>query len=667
MPLTARRLIAIGYDATVACLAWTIAFIVRYNVALEPEPRSVLLGTLPVVLGIQVGCFVWFGLYRGIWRYASMHDMKRIVMAVGTSALLVPFALLLWRHGIGVPRVLYFVNPLMLVLFMGGGRIVYRWWKEHRQFRSVRRQGKPVLLVGAGDGSRQLLAALERSPAWQVVGLLDDNPRRVGRDIAGFPVLGTWDDLPDVAQRTACRHALLATADGDAAARRRVFGLCEQAGIHLLVAPDVGSLIRTSGKAPEIRQFELDDLLGREPVQLDTDGLSHQLGDRVVLVTGAGGSIGSELCRQIARFSPRELVLVESNEYALYRIHELLQRLYPELSLSPVIADVKDRRRVTGVFDRFRPAIVFHAAAYKHVPLLEEGNAWEAVRNNVVGTLVVASASARVGVDKFVLVSTDKAVNPTNVMGATKRLAELMLQDLRIRVGLPAVIVRFGNVLGSSGSAIPKFREQIARGGPVTVTHPEVTRYFMSIPEATQLVLQAGLMGRDGEIFVLDMGQPIRIVDLARDMIRLSGFDEQDISIEFTGLRPGEKLFEELLAGDETTLATYHPKIRIARSTEPPDASWQEQVSLWLDSESPQRDAAVRGWLRRFVPEYAPPVSLDVDEPAERLVRPSATPAAGLEGPGRQSHLTLIAGRERDPLQPDAPADAAAGRTPRGG
>jgi FlaA1/EpsC-like NDP-sugar epimerase len=612
-----QTLIAIGYDTLVASVAWAVAFVSRYHFSMAPEQLSILLSTLPVVLAIELACFVHFGLYRGIWRYASMFDVKRIATAVGVSSLAVPLVLLLWRHGLGVPRVLYFINPLLLILFMGGGRIVYRWWKEHRQFSELRHQGRPVLLMGAGDGARRLLLELERSSLWRVVGLLDDNSTKVGRDIAGYMVMGTWDQVRGVARATNSRHIIFATPGADAQARRRAFELCEKAGLDLMVVPDLEDMISSPRRLTGIRHIELDDLLGREEVQLDTSGLSRQLGGKVVLITGAGGSIGSELCRQMARFSPQAMVLFELNEFALYRITEDLERLHPQIRISPIVGDIKDRRRVTEVFERFKPHIVFHAAAYKHVPMLEELNSWEAVRNNALGTRLLAEVAAVNQVEKFVFVSTDKAVNPTNVMGASKRLAELMLQRIHLHTGLPVVMVRFGNVLGSSGSVIPKFRDQIARGGPVTVTHPEITRYFMSIPEAAQLVLQAGQMGAGNEIFVLDMGEPMRIADLARDMIRLSGFAEDDIGIQYTGLRPGEKLFEELLAGDETTLPTRHPKLRISRTLEPATEQWEADVNAWLSSRASYGDSQVRGWLRAFVPEYAPPADLEVVEPGD--------------------------------------------------
>src|SRR5213075_456952 len=345
--------------------------------------------------------------------------------------------------------------------------------------------------------------------------------------------------------------------------------------------------------------------LGRDPVKLDNDGLAEWLGNRVVMVTGAGGSIGAELARQIARFRPARLVLFDISEAALYEIQMALADAFPQLPMSPVVGDIKHEALVDDVLAREKPDVIFHAAAYKHVPLMEETNAWQAVRNNAFGTWALARASVAAKVEKFVLVSTDKAVNPTNVMGASKRLAEIMCQSLQNGM-TQFVIVRFGNVFGSTGSVIPRFREQIARGGPVTVTHPSITRYFMSLSEATQLLLQAGLMGKGGEVLVLDMGEPVRILDLARDMIKLSGADPDSIRVVFTGLRPGEKLFEEPLASDEARLATPHPKLFIAqaRST---DADAIDQVIAWLERDRAAGDAEVRAWLKAWIPEYVPP------------------------------------------------------------
>ncbi|MBI3068031.1 MAG: polysaccharide biosynthesis protein, partial [Betaproteobacteria bacterium] len=370
-----------------------------------------------------------------------------------------------------------------------------------------------------------------------------------------------------------------------------------------MTVPSFDDLVSGRVTVSQIRHVELDDLLGRDPVQLDAAGPRGRLHNRVVMITGAGGSIGAELARQIARFGPERLVLFELNEFALYNIEQEFLARYPHTPVVCAIGDVKDRTRAGEIMRRHSPSIVFHAAAYKHVPLMENDNAWQAVQNNALGTHVIAQTAAAHAVEKFVLVSTDKAVNPSSVMGASKRLAEMVCQALQRPRDTRFVMVRFGNVLGSPGSVIPKFRGQIASGGPVTVTHPEVTRYFMSIPEAVQLVLQAGLMGQGGEIFVLDMGEPVRIADLARDLIRLSGFAEEDIRIVYTGLRPGEKLFEEVLAADENTLPTPHPKLRIARARQE-DGEWLARLLTWLGEPRAPADDEVRRNLKQWVPEY---------------------------------------------------------------
>jgi FlaA1/EpsC-like NDP-sugar epimerase len=378
-----------------------------------------------------------------------------------------------------------------------------------------------------------------------------------------------------------------------------------EAGGHIFTVPGLDDVMSGRVAISSIRPVEIEDLLGRDPVWIDTAHVANMVAGKVILVTGAGGSIGSELCRQLARFHPEKLVLLELNEFALYSIEQWFSVNAPDIDLVPLAGDVKDGSRLDEVFAPFRPQVVFHAAAYKHVPLMEVGNAWQAVRNNVFGTLTVAECAMRFKAERFVLISTDKAVNPTNVMGATKRLAEMVCESLHSQESATQFeMVRFGNVLGSTGSVIPKFQEQIARGGPVTVTHPEITRYFMSIPEAAQLVLQAATMGHGGEIFVLDMGEPVRIVDLARKMIHLSGYSEQEIRIEFSGLRPGEKLYEELLADTERTRETPHPKLRIAQGRQV-ESEFLVNLRSWL-ANACQSDMQVREQLKARVPEYQP-------------------------------------------------------------
>ena len=657
-----RTFIAIGHDIVVAALVWTFTFSLRWNFELDRSTQIILFQTLPAVLAVQVGCFVYFGLYRGIWRYASIHDMRLIAMSVGTSALIIPILLLLWRNGLGVPRSLYFLNPLLLILFMCAGRLLYRWWKE-KAMGAKGVEPQPVILLGAGNAALSLIDELNRNPYWYVIGVLDDNPNKVGRQMGGVRILGHWEQLEQIARDSNCKHAVLAVGATNHATRRRVFELCERAHIKLLVIPDVQELMSGQVKVSQIRYVDVDDLLGRDPVSLDTGGLRQMLEGKSVLVTGGGGSIGSELCRQIARFKPGQIIIYELSEFALYRVTEDLKRAFPEQRLVPIVGDIKDAARLQEIFERHHPTIVYHAAAYKHVPILEENNAWQAVRNNAWGTRVLADVASRFDIERFVYISSDKAVNPTNVMGATKRLAEMILQYQHSMATLPMVLVRFGNVLGSSGSVIPKFREQIANGGPITVTHPDITRYFMSIPEATQLVLQAGLMGRGGETFVLDMGQPIRIVDLARTMVRLSGYTEADIPIAFTGLRPGEKLFEELLADNEKTLPTPHAKLRVSRPIDPPGTSWDISVKRWLESPGPVGDAEVRQMLTLWVPEYKPaplypPVATPGASPA--ALPPAAETQAALDASTTKAPSATTAATATAPATPRQPASAPA-------
>ena len=657
-----RTFIAIGHDIIVAALVWTFTFSLRWNFELDRSTQIILFQTLPAVLAVQVGCFVYFGLYRGIWRYASIHDMRLIAMSVGTSALIIPILLLLWRNGLGVPRSLYFLNPLLLILFMCAGRLLYRWWKE-KAMGAKGVEPQPVILLGAGNAALSLIDELNRNPYWYVIGVLDDNPNKVGRQMGGVRILGHWEQLEQIARDSNCKHAVLAVGATNHATRRRVFELCERAHIKLLVIPDVQELMSGQVKVSQIRYVDVDDLLGRDPVSLDTGGLRQMLEGKSVLVTGGGGSIGSELCRQIARFKPGQIIIYELSEFALYRVTEDLKRAFPEQRLVPIVGDIKDAARLQEIFERHRPTIVYHAAAYKHVPILEENNAWQAVRNNAWGTRVLADVASRFDIERFVYISSDKAVNPTNVMGATKRLAEMILQYQHSMATLPMVLVRFGNVLGSSGSVIPKFREQIANGGPITVTHPDITRYFMSIPEATQLVLQAGLMGRGGETFVLDMGQPIRIVDLARTMVRLSGYTEADIPIAFTGLRPGEKLFEELLADNEKTLPTPHAKLRVSRPIDPPGTSWDISVKRWLESPGPVGDAEVRQMLTLWVPEYKPaplypPVATPGANPA--ALPPAAETQAAPDASTTKAPSATKAATATAPATPRQTASAAA-------
>ena len=600
-----RRLLAFAHDLAATAIAWTLAFWLRFNLDIPGEFAEVMVTRLPWVLGIHAAAFWALGLYRGLWRFASLPDLRRILAAVGIAALATPAILAFARLGFSVPRSVFLLSPLLLVLIMGGSRLAYRAWKEgHFASLVAKPQATPVLVLGAGAAAAGLLKDLAAHPAWRVVGLLDDDARKQGSELLGEKVLGPIERVGEVASRLNVEQAVIAMPGATHQQRKRAVDLCKQAGISVMTVPALADIVAGKVAVSALRPIELDDLLGRDPVQLDAAGLHALLDGKAVLVTGAGGSIGAELCRQIARFAPARIVLLDSSEFALYSIEQEFRDQRPDTPLAAIIGDAKDERLMNGVMNRFRPQAVFHAAAYKHVPLMEQDNAFQAVANNVLSTLVVARAAARAGAQKFVLVSTDKAVNPANVMGASKRLAELACQALQPSGDMQYVIVRFGNVLGSTGSVVPRFREQIARGGPVTVTHPEMQRYFMSIPEAAQLVLQAALMGKGGEIYVLDMGEPVKIADLARDLIRLSGYAEADIRIEYTGLRPGEKLYEEPLADAETTLPTPHPKLRIAR-VRPVGSRSLEELEAWLANPDPDPDT-VRRRLREWVPEYKP-------------------------------------------------------------
>jgi FlaA1/EpsC-like NDP-sugar epimerase len=602
-----RTLLAVLHDLVVAALAWGLAYLLRFNFDISHRFAAEMFRTLAWVVLMQ-GTVFWFsGLYRGLWRYASINDLRQIFLAVLTAAALVPLILWMFRVHAVVPRSVLVIDPVLLLIFMGGSRFVYRLWREqglglHRTIKII---GEPVLVLGAEEAAVNLSKELSRSVAWRIVGFLDDDAGKHGHMLNGIKVLGGLEALPVWAAQLGVTQAIVAMPTGSHQERRRAIRLCSQAGLKVLTVPSFDDLLSGRVAISQLRAVELDDLLGRDPVKLDDAGLHGLIAGKTVLVTGAGGSIGSELCRQIARFKPGKLLLYERSELALYTIEQELRDGQPALACEYLIGDVCDSARLDEVMGENHPELVFHAAAYKHVPLMEQRNAWQAVRNNVLGTCCVARAAQRHGVEKFVLVSTDKAVNPANVMGASKRLAEMVCQGLQQMEGTRFVLVRFGNVLGSTGSVIPRFHEQIARGGPVTVTHPEITRYFMSIPEAAQLVLQAGLMGKGGEIFVLDMGEPVRIVDLARDMIRLSGFTEDDIRIEFTGLRPGEKLYEELLADNEHTLATPHPKLRISRA-HVAGAGWLQELLDFISAHPALDDAGVQRALTRWVPEYSP-------------------------------------------------------------
>jgi FlaA1/EpsC-like NDP-sugar epimerase len=603
MRLLAKQILIILCDLVAAATAWMMAFALRFNLEIPEHFFLSMISNLIWVVPLHVSLFFMLGIHRAMWRFVSVKDLQAIILAAILATTLIGAGVFMFRIA-EVPRSVLILHPLLLIMAMGGARLAYRGWREYRIYGHVRIEGEPVLVLGAGDAAMMLLRELKRGHQWCVAGLLDDAGRKRGRSLDGFPILGGVAEIANHARRLNVRHAIIAMPSASVAQRRHAAELATEAGLQVLTVPSLADILSGSISISQVRRVELEDLLGRDRVELDNQGLHRLLTGKVVMITGAGGSIGAELCRQIAKYSPQLLVLYEISEFALYAI----EQEFSGKSVRCIVGDVKDLARLEATFSTYRPDIVFHAAAYKHVPMMENENAWEAVRNNVLGTLRVARAAANNGVSEFVFISTDKAVNPANVMGASKRLAELVCQALQpLHPETRLVMVRFGNVLGSSGSVIPKFREQIAHGGPVTVTHPDIIRYFMLIPEAAQLVLQAGLMANmeseGGKIFVLDMGEPVRIVDLARDMIRLSGLGENDIQIKFTGLRPGEKLYEELLADGETTLPTPHPKLRIAKPGSAPSIAWLLELESWL-SVPVRTELEVKNELQRRIPEY---------------------------------------------------------------
>ncbi len=628
-----RAALAFVHDICMTAIAWTAIYWLRFNLELREPFVGDMWSTLAWIVPLQATIFLSLGLYRGLWRYASLPDLQRIMLAAGLGAILIPLVLVMLKLQTVVPRSVLFFYPIVLIFLMAGSRFVYRIWKEHRLYSPLAALGEPVLVIGAGEAGARLTNEMARSRQWRVVGLLDDDPQKRGRQLRNVSVLGPIADLPQWTRRYGVRKVIIALPSANHAVRRRVAELCADASVEALTVPAYDELM--SGRSPltMLRNVELDDLLGRDPVVLDNAGIAEWLGNRVVMVTGAGGSIGAELCRQIARFRPARLVMFDISEAALYEIRTALLDAFPQLGMVAIVGDVKHAALVERTLEREKPDAIFHAAAYKHVPMMEETNAWQAVLNNAYGTWVIANAAVAAKVEKFVLVSTDKAVNPTSVMGATKRVAEQVCQALQ-GGATQFVIVRFGNVFGSAGSVIPRFAEQISRGGPVTVTHPDITRYFMSLSEATQLLLQAGLQGRGGEILALDMGEPVRIVDLARDMIRLYGADPDRIAVVFTGLRPGEKLYEEPLASEEATKPTTHPKLRIAQARAA-NRDAVKQMVAWCERDRVADDGEVRARMQAWIPEYAPPAGASI-KPIPAEASPEAVAAVPLRAPRRR-------------------------------
>jgi FlaA1/EpsC-like NDP-sugar epimerase len=629
----ANRTLKTAVDAALLLLAFGLAFGLRFDWAVPADMAQRGWQMLPYVVLLQLSALYLFQVPRLAWRFVSLREVSVIGQAVlSATALLLAVRLgvhlaprsFVARHAF-LPTGVILIDAGLAFALVVGVRVVHRSLSERRAAQRAGRE-KPrervrTLLVGAGEGGVMVARQIEARPdlGLLAVGFVDDDAQKVGTVLAGLPVLGATSDLAQLAEQHEATQALVTFKHATGRNIRRVVELCERAGIKAKIIPGLHAIVGGQINLSRPRDVAIEDLLRREPVRLDEGEIAAGVSGKVVMVTGAGGSIGSELCRQICRFGPAKLVLVERAENALFHVHRELGETFPEVELVPCIADLGDGPRMRALFAGLAPALVFHAAAHKHVPMME-WNPGEAVKNNVLATKGLADLSSEHGVERFVMISTDKAVNPTSVMGATKRAAEIYVQALSERSRTRFVTVRFGNVLGSNGSVVPVFQEQIARGGPVTVTHPDMRRYFMTIPEASQLVLQAATMGRGGEIFILDMGEPVRIVDLATDLIVLSGLKPgEDIEIRFSGVRPGEKLFEELSVAEELADKTRHPKIFVGRlrplAWDVIEARIEALASLGAaDAEAIKRE------LWRLVPEYvggAPEAAVD------RASRPS--------------------------------------------
>jgi FlaA1/EpsC-like NDP-sugar epimerase len=598
MRLRKEMLLFLAIDSLLVCLAWWAAFWLRFNFDIPEDFKSMALLSLRWMLPSFVVGLTLARVYRQVWRYIGLPELRQLGWGVLMAGALSATLILMLRVPF-FPRSVLLLHPLLVLVMLGAVRA---GWRTLTEQNAPSASSKPLLIVGSLKDAADALRALKGSTQWHCVGIASPLAAEQGRYLNQIPVLGLPGTVVDISKSTGATTALIASPPGSED-RRDVLLQSSQAGLTLLTMPRPDEWLRTDGSSP--RKIELEDLLGRQTVDLNIHGLADLFSGQTVLVSGAGGSIGSELCRQIARLGVARLVCVDASEIAVYKLEQELQEAHPQMQGLYYTANVRELDRLRSIAMLYKPSVFFHAAAYKHVPLMESHNEIEAIRTNILGTLHAARIAGECGAQKFVLISTDKAVNPTNIMGATKRMAELVVQSVALEHRQTSFVsVRFGNVLGSSGSVVPLFTEQIARGGPVTVTHPDIVRYFMTIPEAARLVLQAGLMGSTGQIYVLDMGEPMKIADLARMMVRLSGKSEQEIPVSFTGLRPGEKLFEELLADDETTEPTQHPKLRVAK-TSGQQAVAIDAVMQWIDAAGPAPSSRdVRAWLCSHLPEY---------------------------------------------------------------
>ncbi|MDI6618685.1 MAG: nucleoside-diphosphate sugar epimerase/dehydratase [Clostridiales bacterium] len=560
----------------------------------------------PVITAIFIFVFYLFKLYSSLWRYASVNELISIVSATTISTIASYIYGLIF--GIQMPRSIYVISWMLIMLLVGGIRFSYRiFWFAYFWSKKEKSAFKNVLVIGAGAAGARMIKEMQKNKelGYYPVGLIDDDKYKRGKFINGVRVIGNSSDIARIVKKKAIDEIIIAIPSAHQFQKKRIINICKDVKRKVRILPSVNDMLDdvSSLTLNRLRDIDIEDLLGREPIKLDIENIAGYLRNKIILVTGGGGSIGSELCRQIAKFNPKELLILDIYENNAYDLQNELKFLYKDLNLKIIIGSVRDKKRLDDIFNEYRPDVVFHAAAHKHVPLMED-NPCEAVKNNVFGTLNVAQCADKYNAKRFVLISTDKAVNPTNVMGATKRICEMIIKSIDKYSKTEFVSVRFGNVLGSNGSVIPLFKKQIENGGPVTVTHPEVNRFFMTIPEAAQLVIQAGAMAKGGEIFVLDMGQPVKIIDLAKDLIRLSGLEpDKDIKIVFTGLRPGEKLYEEVLMAEEGLKKTAHEKIFVGNLT---GIDYNILINELNDFHKIDEsdDYAIKKYLKSIVPTY---------------------------------------------------------------
>jgi FlaA1/EpsC-like NDP-sugar epimerase len=626
-------LVILGSDALLLAVVWYGAHLLRFNFDIPASNLSVMKKAFPLLIAVKIATFYFFDLYRGMWRYTSITDLLNIIKATSISSLLIISFVLFSTRFKGFARSVFIIDWCLTILFISGLRLSVRLYFElisedkpwriaigtlFWPLRQKRADSKNLLIIGAGDCGEKIYREIRDNArlGYNVVGFLDDHRSKVGMKIHGIPVLGPIRDIEAVTESVGADEALIAIPSANSQQMRRIVAHCKESGIDFKTVPGMGELINGRVTVNAIRQVAYRDLLGREVVKLEEGRIGAYLHGRSVLVTGAGGSIGSELCRQICRFRPETILLYERAESPLYELDMELKQNFGGIKILPLLADIQDSCQLEKAFEALKPQVVFHAAAYKHVPMLEL-QPWKAIKNNIHGTRNLIDMSKRFSVERFVFVSTDKAVRPANVMGASKRVAEMLVQGENGAgaSGTRFMIVRFGNVVGSVGSVVPLFKKQIVRGGPVTVTHPEVTRYFMTIPESCQLILQAGAMGEGGEIFILDMGTPIKIDDMARDLIRLSGFEpDVDIKIEYIGLRPGEKLYEELITEGEGIVPTSHEKIMVLRGNECNLAVVNGKIDELAMLAYAQEGEKIKTMLREIVPEYEPSWSETGDE-----------------------------------------------------